>query len=249
MPRPQGPRRRRVHFCSQEASKETTGILYSKVIVRGVWKAAAREPLRHHRMRAAAAGEPATAPQALDVSRRPPVDTPANTELAASQSDDDASFVDPEGAQAGSPTHVVKVERKPATCARITWASFHGLGLLLLWLSGSWPFLSNWPFGVLAGLTLATYAAAGLMDPGYLPRPTDVAIAKPAPSGQASSGLNAFASPLLDLPECTHCGARQVARAKVHGATSTAALPYSALTAHAHPFQLKLPRASDSSRP
>jgi len=95
------------------------------------------------------------------------------------------------------------------SCARITWTIFHSVGFLFLYLSGNLP---TWDedrlFYTVAGLTAVLYVAAGLMDPGYLPIVTDSSPSVP------TEGLKAAASPLLDLPQCTHCRALQVARAK-----------------------------------
>lgn len=112
--------------------------------------------------------------------------------------------------------------RASALCPRITWTALHATGLSLLWLSGAWSPLPLLPISPLtlvvdtaALCTLCFYAAASLVDPGYLDQP-------PVPSKQpqvpppplATSYPAAAASPLLELPQCVHCRALQVARAK-----------------------------------
>ena len=90
-------------------------------------------------------------------------------------------------------------------CPRVTWTLLHVAGLGLLWAAGAWtplspPYILDW----LAVATLCLYAAASLTNPGYIP---------PAEEAAKKSGSGA-AHPLLDLPQCVHCSALQVARAK-----------------------------------
>ena len=100
---------------------------------------------------------------------------------------------------------------------RLIWAALHTFGLGLLWLCGAWSPLSlSSPISVivdaLAFFTLSFYAAASLVDPGYLEQ-------QPLPSAQKAPALPPAAqlnntSPLLEPPHCVHCRAFQVARAK-----------------------------------
>lgn len=93
--------------------------------------------------------------------------------------------------------------------ARITWVSFHSVGFLLLYLSGNWPsWPEGWPFLALVAYTTLLYVAAGSLDPGYVPAVDSQEEAR------AATGLKAAASPLLDLPKCTHCRTPQPARFK-----------------------------------
>ena len=127
--------------------------------------------------------------------------------------------------------------------ARVTWGLFHALGFLLLWLAGRWPSAGGnvdgggsgdgggegrgthgasagdggeggggagpWPLATIALLTLVLYVWVALSDPGYLSRGDEEPVEPP------QSQLKAAASPLLDMPLCMHCFARQTPRAKV----------------------------------
>lgn len=102
-------------------------------------------------------------------------------------------------------------------CPRITWTTLHVVGLGLLHLSGMWsPQLLSVSMldavTILALLTLLFYIAASIIDPGYLP--TGEQQAKMMPAEQASEQFAALGVPLVELPSCMHCQARQGARAK-----------------------------------
>lgn len=77
------------------------------------------------------------------------------------------------------------------------WLGLHALGLTLLYAAGTWP--EDSLFIALLAVVLLLYACASLCDPGFVPIEQD--------SGRLDVSL-------LDLPECTHCGALQPARAK-----------------------------------
>lgn len=120
------------------------------------------------------------------------------------------STYDPEAAAAAQdPEPLTDRSTTDPRCARITWASLHAFGFLMLWLSGngpSWP--DDRPFLILTMLTALLYAAASLVDPGHITGEESICQS-------ASSNLAIAANPLLDLPQCNHCQARQVARTKV----------------------------------
>ena len=101
-------------------------------------------------------------------------------------------------------------------CPRLTWSSLHLVGLSLLHLSGIWSPHLEFPFDaitVLATLTLLLYVAASVVDPGYLPDGKQQERQQQRePQGAAASAR--LGAPLLELPHCMHCQARQVARAK-----------------------------------
>ena len=102
-----------------------------------------------------------------------------------------------------------------STCARSTWVGLHTVGLGLLWLCGGWsplPLSSplNATMDAILLSTLIFYAAASLVNPGYVEQ-------QPLPEGQHALPVGQpppAASPLLALPQCVHCRALQVARAK-----------------------------------
>ena len=108
----------------------------------------------------------------------------------------------------------------------------HIFGLGLLWLSGKWTPLSGsgggggggggggvFPLAVLdinlidkmLLLTVVLYILAATTDPGYVQLPADTEDGKPLPTPQQPQLLQA---PLLELPQCVHCSARQPARTK-----------------------------------
>ena len=95
--------------------------------------------------------------------------------------------------------------RASTACPRLTWTSLHVVGLGLLYLSGAWLPSAD-AITVLAVLTTLLYAAASLVNPGYLPRPADETAKAAAPKP--------LAVPLVEHPQCMHCQARQVPRAK-----------------------------------
>lgn len=99
-----------------------------------------------------------------------------------------------------------------ALCPRLTWSSLHIVGLGLLHLSGMWspwPAFPSDPITVLATLTLLLYIAASLTNPGYLPTGK-----QQQQQEQEREQHKPLGAPLLELPQCMHCQARQMARAK-----------------------------------
>jgi palmitoyltransferase len=117
----------------------------------------------------------------------------------------------PMSAQLGPPTPTAPAPASRA-CPRITWFMLHAVGLGLLRLSGTWNSWSRAPGTVvetLTALTVLLYTATSFADPGFLT--TDEA----APPGDTNvPGRSARTMPLLELPQCVHCNAYQVARAK-----------------------------------
>lgn len=109
------------------------------------------------------------------------------------------------------PSAAEPLPRASPLCPRLTWASLHAVGLLLLWLSGAWPGWRLWPggcrgFDALVALTVLLFLAAGLVDPGFVPTEEEQA--------EQAAGGSALAASLLALPPCPHCRSRQPARAK-----------------------------------
>ena len=116
-----------------------------------------------------------------------------------------------------------RLEPAGKLCPRVTWTVLHTIGLGLLWLSGRWqPLDGHWSLPLdgpsigtnlidkLLLLTLLLYVLSATSDPGYvLPEndempANDVERRRPQPLDR----------PLIQLPQCPHCTARQPARTK-----------------------------------
>ena len=99
-------------------------------------------------------------------------------------------------------------------CPRITWTTLHVVGLGLLHLSGMWsPQLLSVSMldavTILALLTLL-FIAASIIDP----LPSDGRAAGENDAAEQASEQFSPRWPLVELPSCMHCQARQGARAK-----------------------------------
>ena len=120
------------------------------------------------------------------------------------------------------PSSAVMPPLPPATtnksdilCPRLTWAILHTVGVGLLYLAGGWHFPCMLPLDAVTVLVLLTtilYIAAAMVDPGYLPRGSS--DGKSSSGGGSGTSRGPLSTPLLDHPQCMHCLAHQVLRAK-----------------------------------
>ena len=156
--------------------------------------------------------------------------------MSAHKKHEPDSFVDPEKAPAGTSALEPARQKSSPWCARITWLSFHAVGLLLLWLAGCWPVVSSVPFTTLITLVAVLYVTVSCTDPGFLPGGEQLTHLSSASCASCSSSTGLNQTPLLALPQCSHCGAHQMARAKVWQATCMPGRP--PCTTLPHPFTI-----------
>lgn len=117
----------------------------------------------------------------------------------------------------GGPQQTTERTTSSTVKPRVTWTTLHAVGFGLLWIAGAWqPLAPPCAIEVLALATICFYAAASLVDPGYLERqlPDDEQLPPQHADSIISSSTGSAVHPLLELPTCVHCRAHQVARAK-----------------------------------